>query len=73
MSQCMDFLTTVRIDGETDIRSRQQIVDGFNKAGIGQVCLLSKKAGGAGLNLIGANRLILFDSDWNPALDQQAE
>lgn len=36
------------------------------------VFLLSTKAGGAGLNLIGANRLVLFDSDWNPANDLQA-
>lgn len=34
--------------------------------------LLSSKAGGCGLNLIGANRLILFDPDWNPATDKQA-
>lgn len=37
-----------------------------------QVCLLSTRAGGAGLNLIGANRLVLYDSDWNPAMDLQA-
>lgn len=36
-----------------------------------QVCLLSTRAGGAGLNLIGANHLVMFDTDWNPALDQQ--
>lgn len=36
------------------------------------VFLLSSKAGGCGLNLIGANRLILFDPDWNPAVDKQA-
>lgn len=36
------------------------------------VFLLSSKAGGCGLNLIGANRLILFDPDWNPATDKQA-
>lgn len=36
------------------------------------VFLLSTKAGGAGLNIIGASRLILFDSDWNPSTDLQA-
>jgi DNA repair and recombination RAD54-like protein len=34
--------------------------------------LLSSKAGGCGLNLIGGNRLVLFDPDWNPATDKQA-
>ena len=34
--------------------------------------MLSTKAGGVGLNLVGANRLVLFDSDWNPANDLQA-
>ena len=33
--------------------------------------LLSSKAGGCGLNLIGGNRLVLFDPDWNPAVDKQ--
>jgi hypothetical protein len=33
--------------------------------------LLSSKAGGVGLNLIGASRLILYDIDWNPANDLQ--
>lgn len=36
------------------------------------VFLLSAKAGGVGLNLPGASRLVLFDSDWNPASDVQA-
>lgn len=36
------------------------------------VFLLSTKAGGVGLNLIGASRLILVDSDWNPSHDLQA-
>jgi SNF2 family DNA or RNA helicase len=36
-----------------------------------QVMLLSAKAGGAGINLTGANRLVLLDTDWNPATDQQ--
>ena len=34
--------------------------------------MLSSKAGGCGLNLIGANRLGMFDLDWNPANDDQA-
>ena len=34
--------------------------------------LVSSHAGGMGLNLIGGSRLILFDSDWNPAIDKQA-
>jgi hypothetical protein len=36
------------------------------------VFLLSSKAGGVGLNLVGANHLVLFDPDWNPANDEQA-
>lgn len=36
------------------------------------IFLLSSKAGGCGINLIGANRLVLIDPDWNPASDQQA-
>lgn len=34
--------------------------------------MLSTRAGGAGLNLVGASNLVLYDSDWNPAADQQA-
>lgn len=36
------------------------------------IFMLSSKAGGCGLNLIGANRLVMFDPDWNPANDEQA-
>lgn len=39
---------------------------------ISVVFLLSTKAGGVGLNLVGASRLVLFDLDWNPAHDIQA-
>ena len=45
----------------------------FNDPAANQfVFLLSSKAGGCGLNLIGGNRLVLFDPDWNPANDKQA-
>eukprot|EP00878_Enallax_costatus_P030829 GHUV01033626.1.p1 GENE.GHUV01033626.1~~GHUV01033626.1.p1 ORF type:complete len:341 (+),score=123.35 GHUV01033626.1:826-1848(+) len=63
---------SVRIDGGTSVDERQTIVDNFNTRGVGQVFLLSTRAGGAGLNLIGANHLVLYDSDWNPAMDKQA-
>lgn len=62
-----------QLDGSTPIKKRQELVDYFNVPGSQElVFLLSSKAGGVGLNLIGANRLILFDPDWNPANDAQA-
>ncbi|KAG6866986.1 hypothetical protein C0991_003902 [Blastosporella zonata] len=62
-----------RLDGTMSITKRQKIVDQFNDPeGKEFIFLLSSKAGGCGINLIGANRLILFDPDWNPAADQQA-
>jgi len=64
--------TTARLDGSTPVAKRQDVVDAFNKNNIGQVFLLSTQAGGVGLNLVGANRLVLYDSHWNPALDAQA-
>jgi SNF2 family DNA or RNA helicase len=63
---------TLRLDGSTSIKNRQPIVDRFNTAEDPSfVLLLSSKAGGCGLNIIGANRLVLLDSDWNPANDLQ--
>lgn len=62
-----------RLDGTMTINKRQKLVDRFNDPeGKEFIFLLSSKAGGCGLNLIGANRLVLFDPDWNPASDQQA-
>jgi DNA repair and recombination protein RAD54 and RAD54-like protein len=63
----------LRLDGTMNVNKRQKLVDKFNDPeGAEFVFLLSSKAGGCGLNLIGANRLVLFDPDWNPAADQQA-
>nr|KIR87253.1 DNA repair and recombination protein RAD54B [Cryptococcus tetragattii IND107] len=65
----------LRLDGSTPPKQRQELVDRFNKDKERQgsfVFLLSAKAGGVGLNLIGGSRLILFDSDWNPSTDLQA-
>ena len=66
--------TYSRLDGSVEISRRQGLVDCFNRTSADkQFCfLLSSKAGGCGLNLVGANRLILVDNDWNPATDIQA-
>lgn len=63
----------LRLDGNMIVSKRQKLVDKFNDPEAPEfIFLLSSKAGGCGLNLIGANRLVLFDPDWNPAADQQA-
>ena len=57
----------VRLDGSMTIKKRAKVVDQFNDPTSSQfVFMLSSKAGGCGLNLIGANRLVMFDPDWNP-------
>ncbi|KAI0750810.1 P-loop containing nucleoside triphosphate hydrolase protein [Daedaleopsis nitida] len=63
-----------RLDGNTPVPKRQEYVNDFNKSSQGKcfVFLLSSKAGGVGLNLIGASRLCLIDSDWNPSHDLQS-
>lgn len=67
-------LPFLRLDGSTPAQKRQSLVEDFNRLP-NDLCfafLLSAKAGGTGLNLIGASRLVLFDVDWNPATDIQA-
>lgn len=61
-----------RLDGNTPTKERDRIVRSFNTVPSLFAFLLSAKSGGVGLNLIGASRLVLFDNDWNPAIDLQA-
>ncbi|KAL3876929.1 hypothetical protein ACJMK2_034709 [Sinanodonta woodiana] len=62
----------LRLDGQTPTSKRQEIVQRFNSKYCHEfIFLLSSKAGGVGLNLIGASRLVLYDIDWNPANDLQ--
>jgi DNA repair and recombination protein RAD54B len=67
-------LPFLRLDGSTPSAKRQGLVDEFNRtpASLCFAFLLSAKAGGIGLNLIGASRLVLFDVDWNPSTELQA-
>ena len=63
----------VRLDGSMTVKRRAKIVAEFNDPSSSEfIFMLSSKAGGCGLNLIGANRLVMFDPDWNPANDAQA-
>ncbi|KAI4664593.1 uncharacterized protein J4E79_002890 [Alternaria viburni] len=61
-----------RMDGETPIKDRQNLVDEFNNDPNLHVFLLTTKVGGLGVNLTGANRVIIYDPDWNPSTDIQA-
>ncbi|CAH8827132.1 unnamed protein product [Trichobilharzia szidati] len=69
-------LPFVRIDGSTRIYDRQNAIRRFNLESVEQlpVFLISTKAGGCGINLqTAADTVIIFDSDWNPQSDLQAQ
>lgn len=78
----MDILETVletldirymRLDGSTRMDIRQDMIDKFSAEQDITVFMLSTKAGGAGINLAAANKVIIFDSGFNPQDDIQAE
>ncbi|GKD17758.1 protein chromatin remodeling 19 [Tanacetum coccineum] len=60
-------------DFNTQVTERQTIVDTFNNDTSINACLLSTRAGGQGLNLTGADTVIIHDMDFNPQIDRQAE
>ncbi|OJD24136.1 hypothetical protein ACJ73_04504 [Blastomyces percursus] len=62
-----------RLDGSTSVEDRQSTLDAFHEQVDIPVFLLSTKAGGAGINLVCANKVIIFDSSFNPQEDVQAE
>ena len=69
-----EFLTLhghsyVRLDGSTKVEERQRLMDRFNKDPRLFVFILSTRSGGLGINLTGADTVIFYDSDWNPAMD----
>ena len=63
----------LRIDGQTPAKDRQGLVNDFQTDSSYFVMLLSTRAAGVGLNLTAANNVIIFDCEWNPALDSQAQ
>ncbi|KAK3296314.1 SNF2 family N-terminal domain-containing protein [Chaetomium fimeti] len=70
--QRLDNIRYLRMDGKTPVKQRQTLVDQFNTDPELDVFLLTTKVGGLGVNLTGANRVIIFDPDWNPSTDVQA-
>jgi len=63
-----------RIDGGTAGDQREDSIESFNKPNSDKFAfLLSTRAGGLGINLATADIVILFDSDWNPQVDLQAQ
>ncbi|RKO99548.1 hypothetical protein CXG81DRAFT_3624, partial [Caulochytrium protostelioides] len=63
----------MRMDGSTPAAMRTTLVDGFNADPRFFCFILSTRSGGVGLNLTGADTVIFYDSDWNPAMDAQAQ
>lgn len=60
-----------RMDGLTPVKQRMALIDEFNNSDDVFVFVLTTKVGGLGTNLTGANRVIIFDPDWNPSNDMQ--
>ena len=82
MSKMLDILeiflnlhahTYVRLDGSTGVEKRQRLMDRFNTDPKIFAFILSTRSGGLGINLTGADSVIFYDSDWNPAMDAQAQ
>ncbi|KAF7021049.1 hypothetical protein CFC21_034057 [Triticum aestivum] len=61
-----------RMDGLTPPKQRMALIDEFNNTNEIFIFILTTKVGGLGTNLTGANRVIIFDPDWNPSTDMQA-
>lgn len=80
-TKILDFMENVlgerkikylRLDGKTCPKERQLLVNKFNDGSVDTfVFLLGAKAGGTGLNFVGANKMVMMDIDWNPSNERQ--
>ena len=61
----------LRLDGATKIEQRQMLTERFNNDNRILAFILSSRSGGLGINLTGADTVIFYDLDWNPAMDKQ--
>jgi SNF2 family DNA or RNA helicase len=65
--------TVSYLDGSLSYEARQEVVDTFNSDPTQFVFLISTKAGGVGLNITSANKVVIVDPHWNPSYDLQAQ
>lgn len=65
-------IPVMTINGDTPVEERQSIVDDFNAINSAAVLALNPRAAGTGLNITGANHVIHFNPEWNPALEDQS-
>lgn len=75
---CEDYkgVTPFRIDGTVDVHERSRLMKAFNTDTGPEACklfLLSTRSGGLGVNLVAADTVIFYDTDWNPQMDRQAQ
>lgn len=62
-----------RLDGSTELEDRETQIRNFTEPDSDiTIFMLSTRAGGLGINLMTANHVVLYDSDWNPQVDLQA-
>ena len=63
----------LRLDGTTKVEQRQMLTDRFNNDNRILAFILSTRSGGLGINLTGADTVVFYDLDWNPAMDKQCQ
>ncbi|KOB76216.1 Cockayne syndrome protein [Operophtera brumata] len=63
----------LKMDGSVGVGQRQSLIKTFNDNSEYLVFLATTRVGGLGVNLTGADRVIIYDPDWNPATDDQAK
>jgi DNA excision repair protein ERCC-6 len=59
------------MDGDVTLKDRMKLIEKFNSEDV-FLFLLTTRVGGLGINLTAANKVIIFDPDWNPMVDVQA-
>jgi SNF2 family DNA or RNA helicase len=63
----------LRLDGSTRVEERAKLMERYNNDPKIFCFILSTRSGGLGVNLTGADTVVFYDNDWNPAMDQQAQ